>query len=354
MRRRLAGLLIAAGFFFMQGGEAKTYGALLIASGLLLVYPEVFAVAKVFVHGGFPLPPLLTEENYCRAKVGRFVCLYAGFEVVDCRHGVYDMVERGFWFSASRLLTLALAGNADYYLVVRSGSYYLLVRGCDERLEGAVEVVASSLERVRRALAVSGCSFRALSGREVYSLLRPDFLREVRGGLFRRVLAFTGGVVALWKLPFLAPASLALLLASLPDGMRGYSVPKGREVFSLDSVTSFYTYTSMSDVFSRAQLVYSLADSVLLVLRVKRADAELERSIDTQAYRTYEFGTAFDKLSWIHESSKFFAAARRRWEREEALYLVEGLLVAPADTARTLAAAGFSFRKSLFSLGALL
>jgi hypothetical protein len=46
---------------------------------------------------------------------------------------------------------------------------------------------------------------------------------------------------------------------------------------------------------------------------------EIEQEIDSKAYRSYEVGTALDKLSIIHASAKFFAASRRRWERRENL-----------------------------------
>ena len=353
LRYLLAFSLGALGLILFPNNCNYALGYVLVSLCLVLLFPEAYYFALVLSLGGYPLNILAEGGNFCVEAGGRVLHIYFGFEIVDSRHGVADLGEKSFWFYSQSFLSTSLAGSSSFYIVIDNGRYFLLSRVSSSSVEEIIRRITDDVRRLTRSFERHGLSYRLLSGREVLSLLRPSFLQEAKEESWRKIFLAMLGLLLMWRIPLLFSASAALIVACLTPGLRGYRPVKGKNLYSLTLVQSFYSYPSIFDVFARARLVFSIADQLFLVLRVTPSPLEIEQEIDSKAYRSYEVGTALDKLSIIHASAKFFAASRRRWERRENLFLVSGLLLASENEARILQSAGFVFRKTIFPLGAL-
>ena len=350
----LAILLVFLGI--LLGGLRSGLSAVLIAVSMALVTPEVYAALLRLYCMGWPLDELFCAPSYCFELSGKEVSAFVGLEVLDCRHGCYDLSEKEFFSLSLSLLHAGFASpEADFLVVIMRRRFFIVVRAREATLEKLRESLCSSLRSLKDALKLVGCSYKVLSDHELLQVLRPEILTRSRTSLAARLLVW-----AALLLPWLAgalaltPLSLAALLPiSTGHARSGYSPRHGR-AYTLVGVTSFYTFPSARDMLARARLLYSLLPRTAycaFLIRPSRLEEEYE--LDSAAYRTYEFATAFDKLSWMHSSSKLFAAVRRRWERREALYRVSGFIVAEEPTRRLLEKVGLKLSPGLTGLEVL-
>lgn len=346
-------LLSALGIFLMSRPEEKLVGQAITSLSLFLLFPEIYIWSLIFALGGYPLREISIEEDFCMETRKHETCIYIGFELFDVRHNVNDLSEKRFWFYTQSFINTIITGNNTYFVVVDRGRYFIVTRMCTNRFDALPEKIKSEVYRLKRSFERHGLSFRPMGGSEVYRILRPDFIEKAKRNKFREIFLAILGSILFFKTPVLFPVSSALLLASFPGNLHGYRRKNSTELYTLDSIQSFYSYPSIFDIFSRAQLIYSISDKIFLLLRLTPGPLHVEHEIDSKAYRDYELGTALDKLSVIHSSAKFFAASRRRWERRESLYLVSGLLAATQNEVKILKTVGFIFKKSLLPLGVL-
>lgn len=342
----LAALLLLGAL--LAAPRSRIVAELLAASIFALFLPELLELAVIAYSGGWPLPDIVCLKHVCLEVSRKACCAFAGFRVLDCRHGCYDLSEKEFFNLSTTFFHVGMvAAETDYLVVVWNQQYYVVVKACGREPRELREVLERHLERVAEALSLVGCSWERLDGRSLRKVLRPPCITPSTAGLSRLAAAGLALSPLVLRAPSLLPLSLAGLAAILLSwGRGGYTAASGFQAYALTSVDSFYSLTSLSDILARARIVYSAcARDAYLAVRVKPATPEEEQAIDTEAYRSYEVGTALEKLSLIHRSSKFFAAARRRWERREALYLVSGLLIAVPDHRKVLERVGLRFAK---------
>jgi hypothetical protein len=330
----------------LTASHSRLLAELLAALLFALLTPEVLQLAVLALNGGWPLPDILCLKHACLETTGREYCAFCGVKVTDCRHGCYDLSEKEFFSLSTTFFHVGLVGgDAEYLLITWNQQYYVVIRACGKDPYELRRTLKKHLRRVEEALSLTGCSWERMNGQSLRRVLRPSCL--VPSGKSPLRLAVAGLVLLplVLRAPFLLPVGLAGLAALLlSQGRGGYTAASGLHVYTLVSIDSFYSLASLSDILSRAKIVYSsCAKDLYLALRVRPAAPEEEQAIDTEAYRSYEVGTALEKLSLIHRSTKFFAAARRRWERREALYTVSGLLVATQSQQKILERIGLRF-----------
>jgi len=348
-RARLAGLALLGALLATPHNKAAA--EVLVAASLTLLTPEMLQLAILALSGGWPLPDIVCLRGVCvehSGARGRRYCAFAGFRVLDCRHGCYDLSEKEFFNLSTTFFHVGFIGiDVDYLVIAWNQHYYIIVKACGREPHELGKMLEEHLGRIAEALSLVGCSWERVEGRVLKNVLRPPYIVVSTAGASR--LAATGVILAplLLRMPSLLPLSLAGLAAILfSRGRRSYTTVRGFQAYALTSVDSFYSLTPLFDVLARARIVYSsCARDAYLAVRMRPAAPEEEQAVDTEAYRSYEVGTALEKLSLIHRSSKFFAAARRRWERREALYLVSGLLLAKPGQQRVLEKVGLRFAR---------
>ena len=350
-RRELATLLLFIGLLFLFFKSVQEFSGLLLFIGFFLITPEIFSFSRYWFSGGFSLPILECRSSYCYSNNDGSGRIYVGVEIMDCRHGCYDLDEEQFWGKSSFLLDTGFIGNADY-IVINSLGHYYVVLACEGRdPDETASCAAESLRSLEDSLKSVGCSWRRLSGKDILKTLRPSFLKK--SGTKRRramVLALMAFIASkFWPLlPLVAVSILAWL-----DKNVGYILNDEKlEVYGLNEFTSLYTYPTYSELLGKARVIFQVSNKIYLVLRIRLAPPEIGAKLDTLAYRKYELGTALDKLSILHSSEKLFTAARRRWERRERVYLVEGALVAREEDKRVLESIGLRLGRT-YSLEAL-
>lgn len=348
-------LLVAAGLLLKE--TAPGISPLLVALAFLVMLPEVYALFLVLLCGGWPLTDLHCFRNHCVDVDENGNCTYIGIEVIDCRHGCYDLSDKEFFNLSTTLFHGGFAApSVDYIIVVYQRRFFVIIRSCAHSSEEVRTNLCSALRSLEETLSVVGCSWRRLEGVQLYRLLRPETLRQTR-----RSVLFKAGVLAAASLPLaarlysFAPIFLAAVLAAARGhSARGYAARPPLRVSTIESVNSFYSFPSSRDILSRSRTLYSLLpNDAYVAIRVEPASVEEEQAIDTEAYRSYEVGTALDKLSLIHRSSKFFAAARRRWERREALYRLSGVVISDERSKRLLVRVGLRLSNKLNGLEVL-
>ncbi len=353
-RRGFALAFVLAGFAAM--GLSAYAGHALVALGLILLSREAYAAIFRAMYGGYPLNRPSCLENACYEAGEEGFCGYVGFEVEDCKHGCYDLDEKEFWARSNALFNMIFAAGGAYFFVVRSGGLYVVVKKCAERkwrLAGELKRAAEALER---AMELAGCRLRRLSGPAVLEALAPPRLEEVKPSPLR-VYGIPAALALLSaRLPFLAPLAFLAFVALTARRGRFYAVrTDGRlGVYGLVGCPASFAYPSLREIFAKARANYSTVSSVAyLALRLEPATWDVAAQIDSQAYRTYEIGTALDKLSTIHQSQKLFQAARRRWERREPVFVVDGILVGAPDVRSLYERMGLLFAETPFALKAL-
>jgi len=350
-RRGLGAAFIAAGFFAALFEAARFFSGFLFLAGFALFVPEAYNLLRYWFSGGFPVPGLECRHSYCFHVngVGR---VYAGVEVLDCRHGAYDFSEEQFWGHASLLFDTGFVSDVDYLVVNSFGRYFVVVVGEGKSPEEVAGRVVEALRGLEDALKSVGCSWRRLSGEEVRGVMRPEFLERGEAEWYRALVLAPLALFAIkfWPLlPLLASGVLAWL-----DRAEGYVVRDGKlRVYGLSEFTSLYTFPTYRELLGKARVVFQTSDKVYLALRIRPAPPEVGARLDALAYKKYELGTALDKLSILHSSEKLFTAARRRWERREKVYLVEGVLFARENDKRVLENLGLRFTPIVYSLDAL-
>ncbi|WP_460025270.1 hypothetical protein [Infirmifilum sp. SLHALR2] len=355
MNRSLVSLLL-----FLSGLSLTTYSLplayILISLSFTVSAKEIFKLFVSFTLSGCPLQRLECLENACYSRMGNLYCGYIGFEVLDCRHGCYDLDERGFWARSMTLFNAAFTSGGQYFFVVQSGRVFLLAKRCVTRLCDLANNLLEAKETIELGNELTGCALRRLRADEVREILRPAWLKQVRGSPIRLL-----GVLILTAIltPYFPPSLVLLVLQVMVIPLiKGdiYSVNLSREtqVYSLRESTVTYTYPSLREVFSRARINYRLAQSIeYLAFRLEPASWEHSSKIDAKAYRSYEFGTALDKLSTIHQSQKYFLASRRRWERREPVYLASAILIATPHVREVYDRMGLHFSHDVFALKVL-
>jgi len=326
----------------------RALAELLAALLLTLLTPELLQLAVLAFNSGWPLPDILCLRHVCsEIKEGEY-CVFSGVKVLDCRHGCYDLSEKEFFSLSTTFFHVGLVGgDLEYLVVIWNQQYYIVVKTCGKSPRELKRMLERHLRKVEEALSLTGCSWEHVDGRDLKKVLRPSCLAPSRTCPLRLAVVVLALLPLGLRAPSLLPVSLVGLAALLLSrGGRGYTAASGLYTYALISIDSFYSLASLSDILSRAKIVYSLcARDMYLALRIRPAAPEEEQAIDTEAYRSYEVGTALEKLSLIHRSTKFFSAARRRWERREALYTVSGLLVATPSQQKVLERGGLRFAR---------
>jgi len=340
--RSLAALLLIVAALLLRGA-APSLSPLLVSLALLALIPEVYAFFLSLYCGGWPLTELYCFKSYCASADRGGNCTYVGVEVVDCRHGCYDLSEKEFFNLSTTLFHGGFAApSVDYIVVVHRRRFYVVLRSRSS-IDEARSNLCEALRSLGEALSIVGCSWVPLEGVQLLRILRPDVLKPSRKSIPSRALVLVAATLPLaLQLYSLVPLSLAACLAIVKGwSAQGYTSVRPQSISTIESVNSFYTFPTTRDILSRSRTLYSLLprDSYIAI-RVEPASIEEEQAIDAEAYRSYEIGTALEKLSLIHKSSKFFAATRRRWERREALYRVSGIVIADERFKRLLARIG--------------
>lgn len=340
--RVLVALLVASASLTVRG--VSWLSATLMNVAALLVLPELYAVFLSRLSGGWPLDEVFCLQTHCVKVDDHEDVVYAGLEVVDCRHGCYDLSEKEFFHLSTTFFHSGLAApSVDFLIVVWQRRLYVVVKSSGKDESELLTALCKALQGLKEALSVVGCSWRLLEGSQIREILRPGVLRPSRGSKFSKLLVLLSLLTPLiTRNPGFLAVSLAASLALLRGlNQAGLSAVQPLRVFTVEVVSSFFTFPSTREILSRARTLYSLLprDSYL-AFRIEPATYEEEQTIDTEAYRSYEIGTALDKLSIIHRSSKYFAAARRRWDRREALYRVAGVVVAEDRVGKLLSRLG--------------
>ncbi|UNQ72734.1 hypothetical protein [Infirmifilum sp. NZ] len=355
MNRSIVSLLL-----FLSGLSLTTYSLplayLLISLSFTVSAKEIYKLFVSFTLRGCPLQSLECLENACYGRMSNLYCGYIGFEVLDCRHGCYDLDEREFWARSMTLFNAAFTSGGQYFFVVQRGRVFLLAKRCVTRLCDLANNLLEAKETIGLGTELTGCTLRRLRADEVREILRPAWLKQVRSSPIRLlgVLILTA-ILTPYFPPFLVLLVLQVMIIPLIKGDI-YSVSLSREtqVYSLRESTVTYTYPSLREVFSRARINYRLAQSIeYLAFRLEPASWEHSSKIDAKAYRSYEFGTALDKLSTIHQSQKYFLASRRRWERREPVYLASAILLATPHVREVYDRMGLHFSHDVFTLKVL-
>jgi len=355
LNRSIVSLLL-----FLSGLLLTTYSLsiayILISLSFTVSAKEIFKLFASFTLRGCPLQSLECLENACYSKMDNLYCGYIGFEVLDCRHGCYDLDEREFWARSMTLFNAAFTSGGQYFFVVQKGRMFLLAKRCAARLSDLTSNLLEAKETIELGTELTGCALRRLRADEIREILRPAWLKQVRGDPLRLLGMLTlTAILASYFPPFLVLLVLQVMVIPLLKGDI-YSLNLSREirVYSLRDSTVTYTYPSLREVFSRARINYRLAQSIeYLAFRLEPASWEQSSKIDTKAYRSYEFGTALDRLSTIHQSQKYFLASRRRWERREPVYLASAILVATPHVREVYDRMGLHFSHDVFALKVL-
>ncbi|QOJ79652.1 hypothetical protein IG193_04140 [Infirmifilum lucidum] len=353
-RQTLSILLFLAGLL-LNGYSTLLTHALFTAS-LIVSAQDLYKWVVYLFYGGCPLSPLKCLENACYSDEQARRCGYLGFEVLDCRHGCYDLDEREYWARSLTLMSVAFTSGGEYIFVVKQGKMFIIAKRCASSHGDVVSELLRAREVLERGLELAGCSARRLKAVEVKNILRPDFLKTAKVNMLRvfGTVALTAALATRFPPLYVL---LGLELVALSD-LRSeiYTVSQeGRErVYGLNESTVTFTYPSLRDVFTRARTNYLIAQSLsYLAVKLEPAPWDVASGLDAQAYRSYEFGTALDKLSIIHKSQKYFLASRRKWERREPVFLATGLLMATPETAHVYERMGLRFKPDIFALKTL-
>lgn len=356
MRRALAVVLILLAL--LLHGYSSALANLLAFSAVTLLSREAYKVLLQALYGGCPLPRLRCLRNVCYSE-SEETCVYLGFRVTDCKHGCYDLDAKEYWGRSLVFFSTALTTESEYILIVTEGSLFLVSKSCDRDANALLERAARAREALLRGFGLIGCEARQLNSDELQRLLRPGFLEVVLPNRVRMALAILAVITMVILYVPLLPILLLLMLALTRNALGKKSEIhrvklEGYTVYALRNSTVTFTYPSIREVYARGRVFYTLVPAIkLLALRLRPAPWDIAATLDSNAYRIYEFGTALDKLSLLHKSQKYFFASRRRWERREPVFLASGLLVAREDVRETLEKLGLHFTRDLLALKAL-
>lgn len=354
-RSLLALLLVILSFLLRDLGNITS--PVLMALAALLMIPEFYTIFLLLYCGGWPLEDLTCFKTHCVNISNSENCVYLGLEILDCRHGCYDLSEKEFFNLSTTLFHSGFAApSAEFLVIAWQRKFYIVLRSCGNKSEDTHAHLCNALQSLKETLTVLGCSWTLLDGGQLSSVMRPEILKPSRKSGLSRILLLAILIAPLvLRLYGFIPLSFAAALAIIKGfHVSGYTTKDPRRIFTVKSVSSFFTFPSMRDILSRSRTLYSLSPrDAYLAFLILPANADEEQAVDSEAYRSYEIGTALEKLSLIHKSSKFFAAARRRWERREALYRISGVVIADEHFRRLLTRLGLQLSNSPVGLEVL-
>ncbi|AKG38912.1 hypothetical protein MA03_06150 [Infirmifilum uzonense] len=348
-------MFLIAGFF--TRAYSIELSLILLGLSIVVISREIYPYIVHMMHGGLPLNHLECLRKICFSYSGNKPCVYLGFQVLDCRHGCYDLNEKDFWLSSLSFFSTAFTAGGEYIFITVKGEMFIVLKVCEYEGKRIKDELKSMREAFLRGFELLGCSYRVLAGSELKGLLRPPELIEVKTNPVRQLLTLISTILVSGLFPPLV-VILALEILALSSG-KGivYKVSiqnGGLKVWGLKKATVTYTYPSLREIYTRARVVYSIVSTIpFMAMRLKPAPWEIAASLDSHAYRVYEMGTALDKLSMLHESQKYFFASRRRWERREPVFLVNGLLIAPKEIRDTMERMGLHFEPDMLALKTL-
>ncbi len=353
-RQTLSVLLFLAGLLLT--GYSTLLSHILLTASLIVSARDLYKWVVYSLYGGCPLSHLKCLENACYSDERVRRCGYLGFEVLDCRHGCYDLDEREYWARSLTLMSVAFASGGEYIFVVRQGKMFIIAKRCASSYSNVADELRRTREALERGLELAGCSVKRLKAIEIKNILRPDFLKAVKVNMLRVLgaIALTAALATRFPPLYVLLGLELIALSDLRKEIYTVSRKERERIYGLNESTVTFTYPSLRDVFTRARINYTLVQSLkYLALKLEPAPWYMASGLDAQAYRSYEFGTALDKLSIIHRSQKYFFASRRRWERREPVFLAAGFLLATPEIAHIYERMGLRFEPDFFALKAL-
>lgn len=348
-------LLIVVSLIVQSYSTLLSYFLYVLA--IILLSRDIYPFLVFLMFSGCPLRRIRCLAKICYWGSSKEKCVYFGYRIVDCKHGCYDLSEKEFWLRSLSFFNTAFLMGGEYIIFITKGDFYIILKKCDKSKVKIEEELLSLREAFLRGVELAGCKVQALDGISLESLLRPKWLVEVKVSNTRYVAVILLTLVGIWFFPPLLvflPIELWILSLRKEPVYKLNIKEKGIKIYGLNKSTVTYTYPTLREVFTRARVIYSIVSTVeMLAIRLRPAPWEIASSIDFQAYRVYEIGTALDKLSMLHESQKYFFAARRRWERGEPVFLASGLLLASNETRELLERMGLHFGPDLLALKTL-